>query len=128
MPMLEIIHSDEFSREQKQTFAAGAMQTFGEVLGTPVGRLRLFFQPVASDNCIEGLLPGDEQPAAMLLLRLGMLVGRTEAQRAELIQRMSALAAESFDFPLAEIRFALTEIEAENWGIGGITIAERQKS
>lgn len=128
MPMLEIIHSDEFLLEPKQKFAAEVMQIFGEVLGTPPGRLRLFFQPVAPDNCIEGLLPGDEQPAGMLLLRLGMLIGRTEAQRAELIRRLSALAADCFAFPLAEIRFALTEIEPANWGIGGVTIAERRKA
>lgn len=127
MPMLEIIHSDEFSREQKKTFAAGAMEIFQEVLSTPLGRLRLFFQPIAPDSSIEELLPGGDQPASMLVLRLTLLAGRPDDKRAALIGRLSALAAECFTFPLAEVRFALIEIEPANWGIGGVTVAERQR-
>lgn len=129
MPMLEIIHSDMFLPEQKKLFASDAMEIFNEILGTPTGRLRLYFQTLTPENTIEGLLSeSDQQPSSMLVLRLSLLEGRPEIKRAALIHRLSELAADQFSFPLAEIRFALIELQATNWGIGGVTIAKRQRT
>jgi len=57
MPMLEVIRSrpEPLSLEQKRAFACEAQQIFQQVLGTPPGRLRLFFQHIAPEDTIEGL-------------------------------------------------------------------------
>lgn len=57
MPMLEIIRSapEALSLGQKRAFALEAEKIFQEILGTPSGRLRLFFQEIAPLNTIEGL-------------------------------------------------------------------------
>ncbi|WP_273888509.1 tautomerase family protein [Rubrobacter naiadicus] len=63
MPMVEVIHSaeDELKTESRRAFARRALEIFQEVLGTPPGRLRLFFSEVPRTHTIEGLL--EEQSA-----------------------------------------------------------------
>jgi hypothetical protein len=45
MPMLEVLRSDKepLSPAQKRLFTREAVKIFQEVIGTPPGRLRLFF-------------------------------------------------------------------------------------
>ncbi|WP_052889598.1 MULTISPECIES: tautomerase family protein [Thermogemmatispora] len=68
MPMLEVLRADDrpLSADQKRAFAREATRIFHEVLGTPPGRLRLFFLDTPSEG-LEGLYErppaaSDEQP------------------------------------------------------------------
>mgnify|MGYP001041909110 CR=1 FL=1 len=61
----------------------------------------------------------------MLLLKVTMLEGRTAEQKAELIRRLTAAAAEHLGWPAEEIRVILYEVGREEWGAGGRTLAER---
>lgn len=61
----------------------------------------------------------------MIVLKLSMLEGRTARQKSNLIQRLSAAAAQHFGREISEVRVIITEISRANWGSGGISIAER---
>jgi 4-oxalocrotonate tautomerase len=61
----------------------------------------------------------------MLLLKVTILEGRTEAKKAELIQRLTAAAALYLDEPTADVRVIIYEVPPTNWGAGGVTIAEQ---
>jgi 4-oxalocrotonate tautomerase len=61
----------------------------------------------------------------VLLLKVTMLEGRTAEQKAELIRRLTAAAAEHLGWPAEEIRVILYEVGREEWGAGGRTMAER---
>ena len=63
MPIVEVVHAAQQPATvgQKQAFVRSAIEIFRDVLGTPDGRLRIFYQHVAWDDCITGLLEhGDE--------------------------------------------------------------------
>jgi phenylpyruvate tautomerase PptA (4-oxalocrotonate tautomerase family) len=67
MPLLEVIHSSQepATLEQKQAFVRSAVEIFRDVLGTPDGRLKVFFNQLDWEDGIEGLLgseENDEQP------------------------------------------------------------------
>jgi hypothetical protein len=67
MPLLEVLHSSQepATLEQKRAFARSAVEIFRDVLGTPDGRLKVFFQQLAWEDGIEGLLVSegdDDQP------------------------------------------------------------------
>jgi 4-oxalocrotonate tautomerase len=61
----------------------------------------------------------------MLLLKVTILQGRTEAQKAQLIERLTAAAELYLDEPAAGVRVIIYELPPTNWGAGGTTIAER---
>jgi phenylpyruvate tautomerase PptA (4-oxalocrotonate tautomerase family) len=56
MPMLEVLYAGQkaLSAEQKRAFADAAEAIFQQVLGTPRGRLRLFFFDLSAEGMKEG--------------------------------------------------------------------------
>ena len=62
----------------------------------------------------------------MIVLKVTIVEGRSVAQRAALIRRLSVAAMRHFGRPLAEVRVLITEIPRANWGIGGVSMAERE--
>ena len=63
----------------------------------------------------------------MIVLKVTMLEGRTEAQKAELIRRLTGSAAKHLNEDAAGIRILIYEVPTTNWGAGGMTIAERNR-
>lgn len=65
MPMVEIIQASQepASVEQKRALTREVVEIFKEVLGTPDGRLRLFFSSLDWEDGIAGLLESGEKPA-----------------------------------------------------------------
>lgn len=63
----------------------------------------------------------------MILLKVTLLEGRSDAQKAELIQRLTEAASRHFSEPSAEIRVILYEVPPTNWGAGGVTIQQRER-
>ncbi len=62
----------------------------------------------------------------MLILRVTMVEGRTDEQRATLMRRLSECAARHFDIPPEEVRLVIYEIPKTHWGVGGRSLAERE--
>ncbi len=58
MPILEVVHATQATAtvEQKQAFVRSTVEIFRDVLGTPDGRLRVFFYQLGWEDCIAGLL------------------------------------------------------------------------
>ena len=56
----------------------------------------------------------------MPLVRIDILEGRPPEVIEELHSRVASLVAEIIDSPLDRVRTYITEIPAENWGIGGV--------
>jgi 4-oxalocrotonate tautomerase len=54
------------------------------------------------------------------LVRIDILEGRPPEVIEELHSRVASLVAEIIDSPLDRVRTYITEIPAENWGIGGV--------
>lgn len=63
----------------------------------------------------------------MLMLKLTMLEGRTEEQKAELIQRLTAAVELYLNAPCADTRILIYELPPTNWGAGGVTIQQRER-
>ena len=65
----------------------------------------------------------------MPLVRIDLMEGRSEEALAELHDRVARLVAEIVDAPLEAVRTYITEIPAENWGIGGVpaSVARREQ-
>ncbi len=61
------------------------------------------------------------------VLKVTMMEGRTAEQKDELISRLSEAAAEHLGWPLEEVRVAIYEVSKHEWGIGGRSVAQRQK-
>jgi 4-oxalocrotonate tautomerase len=59
----------------------------------------------------------------MPLVRIDILEGRPPEVIEELHTRVAALVAEIMDSPIERVRTYITEIPAENWGIGGVPAA-----
>lgn len=59
----------------------------------------------------------------MPLVRIDILEGRPPEVIEELHARVASLVAEIIGSPLDRIRTYVTEIPAENWGIGGVPAA-----
>lgn len=56
----------------------------------------------------------------MPLVRIDILEGRPPEVIEELHSRVASLVAEIIDSPVDRVRTYITEIPAENWGIGGV--------
>lgn len=58
MPILEIVHATQkpANVEQKQAFTRAVVEIFRDVLGTPDGRLKVFFYQLDWEDCIAGLM------------------------------------------------------------------------
>ncbi len=130
MPLLEVVRSaaGPLDVERKRAFAREAVAVFGRVLATPPGRLRLAFRHLAPDDGL-GLLagePGYAPGAALLVLQVTMLTGRTAEQKAGLIRELSAVAARHFDHPPADVRTIIYDVSGDDWGIGGRAVTERE--
>ncbi len=59
----------------------------------------------------------------MPFVRIDILEGRPPEVIEELHSRVARLVAEIADTPLDRVRTIITEIPAENWGIGGVPAA-----
>jgi hypothetical protein len=61
--MLEVLLAQEepVSSAQKRAFAQDTVEIFRDVLGTPDGRLRLFFNIIAWEDSIPALLETDAE-------------------------------------------------------------------
>jgi hypothetical protein len=62
MPVMEVIHAakEKADTAQKRAFVRSAVEIFRDVLGTPDGKLRVFFYQLDYEDGIEGLLNSDE--------------------------------------------------------------------
>ncbi len=63
----------------------------------------------------------------MLIVRVTMLEGRTEEQKAELLLRVSETASRHFDVPLEQVRMVIYELPKTNWGVGGVSMEARER-
>ena len=63
MPILEVIQAakEPATTEQKRAFARSALEIFRDVLGTPEGRLRVFFYPLEWEDSLAGLLESEPE-------------------------------------------------------------------
>lgn len=64
----------------------------------------------------------------MLVLKVTMVEGRSPTQKAELIRRLAEAASRHLGVPIEEIRTIIYEVGKDEWGIGTITMAERDRA
>ena len=63
----------------------------------------------------------------MPIIRVEMLKGRSEAQKKALSETLTKGFVDSCGGNHDSIHVLITEIEAENWGIGGKLLSEKHK-
>lgn len=61
----------------------------------------------------------------MPIMQVHLIAGRSEEQKARLIQALSAAAVEALDAPLESVRVIISEIPASDFGIAGQTAKQR---
>jgi 4-oxalocrotonate tautomerase len=59
----------------------------------------------------------------MIVLRITMMRGRTDEQKEQLIERLTAAARDHLGVDAAAVRVAIVEVGAQDWGIGGQSVA-----
>jgi len=60
----------------------------------------------------------------MPIINIQMLSGRTAAQKSALIVELSEATQRALGVPEEAIRVLVTEVPAENWGVGSRTMAD----
>lgn len=55
----------------------------------------------------------------MPLIEVTMIEGRTTAQKAALIEKVTDAVVEAIGAPIQSIRVCIREIPGENWGVAG---------
>ena len=63
----------------------------------------------------------------MLVLKLTMMEGRSAEQKEELISKLSEAASEHLGWPLKEVRMVIYEVQKQDWGIAGRSVAGRER-
>jgi 4-oxalocrotonate tautomerase len=63
----------------------------------------------------------------MVVLKVSLLEGRTEAQKADLIRRLTAAAELYLNEPAGGVRVIVYDVPPTNWGAGGVTMATRER-
>ena len=58
----------------------------------------------------------------MPLIEVTIVEGRSDAQKAQLIARLTEVAVETVDVPLDAVRVCIREIPLEHWGVAGKTL------
>lgn len=61
----------------------------------------------------------------MPIIRVEMLKGRSKEQKQELVQKLTDGFVESCGGNKASIHVVIDEVEADNWGIGSVLVADR---
>ncbi|WP_110970585.1 MULTISPECIES: tautomerase family protein [Pseudomonas] len=61
----------------------------------------------------------------MPIMQVHLIAGRSEEQKARLIEALSAAAVEALDAPLESVRVIINEIPASDFGIAGQTAKQR---
>ncbi|MCU1724118.1 MULTISPECIES: 2-hydroxymuconate tautomerase [unclassified Pseudomonas] len=61
----------------------------------------------------------------MPIMQVHLIAGRSEEQKARLIEALSAAAVEALDAPLESVRVIINEIPASHFGIAGQTAKQR---
>jgi 4-oxalocrotonate tautomerase len=56
-----------------------------------------------------------------------MMEGRSVEQKEELIGRLSEAGSRHLGWPLEEVRMVIYEVQKEEWGIAGRSVAERER-
>jgi 4-oxalocrotonate tautomerase len=64
----------------------------------------------------------------MPIVNIQIMQGRSEEKIRSLIARMTDMISEELDSPKDNIRVLVTEVPKTNWGIAGVTAADREKS
>lgn len=57
----------------------------------------------------------------MPFAQLHILEGRTEAQKAALIEKVTQAIVEALDAPQQTVRVLIQDVPKENWGIAGVS-------
>jgi 4-oxalocrotonate tautomerase len=63
----------------------------------------------------------------MIVLRITMMRGRTDEQKERLIERLTAAAHDHLGVDAAAVRVTIVEVGAQDWGIGGASVAARSR-
>lgn len=61
----------------------------------------------------------------MPLIQISMLPGRSAAQKKALISEVTDAVARTCKVAPEQVRVLISEIAAEHWAVGGVSIAER---
>ena len=61
---------------------------------------------------------------SMPIISVQMLSGRTSAQKSSFIRQVADIAVQTLEVPERAVTIVLTEISDDDWGVGGVTMAE----
>ena len=62
----------------------------------------------------------------MPILNIQMLDGRSDEMKKELIQKVSAVTADTLKIPLEHVQVILHEVPRKHWARGGVSYSEKQ--
>ncbi len=63
----------------------------------------------------------------MVVLKVTLLEGRPLEKKRELVRRLTEAAARILGLPHEEVRVILYEVRRDQWGVGGILLADKEE-
>ena len=126
MPNLNIYVVEGFAAEQKTALLKGMTDAVVETIGAPRESVRIFLIELAKAHvCVGGTLLSElEQPGGPTVHAL-LIAGRTEAQKAALIDALTRAITETLDVPADPVRIMILDVPKTDFGLGGLTALAR---
>jgi 4-oxalocrotonate tautomerase family enzyme len=133
MPVAHINVLRGHSRSQLRQLIVEASDTVARILEAPKDRLEIWITEIdpelwgvcgvpASEALQEGPLGQIEMP----FIRMVIMEGRTQEQRFALMAELTEVVARTLGTDKERIRFQLTQIQPDGWGIGGVPASIRR--
>lgn len=133
MPVAHINVLQGHSRSQLRQLIVEVSDVVARILEAPKDRLEVWISEIDPDLWGVCGVPASEVLAdsplgqvEMPFIRMVIMEGRTEAQRFALIAEVTEVVARVLGTDKERIRFQLTQIQPDGWGIGGVPATIRR--
>jgi 4-oxalocrotonate tautomerase len=127
MPYLRIELTVGLPPEARRDLLQRSAEVFAEITESPLDRVRTVLVEVPTDRFAVGGVPIGDSGVQAPFVTIHVLAGRPAEQHQALIERVSAVVAETVDVPIGRVRLLVVEVPPALWGIGGVPAATRRR-
>ena len=122
MPFAQVHITEGHSADQKRVLIREITQAVHDSVGAPMPNIRVWLRELPkTDYGIGGTQVEALDDANAPFAQMFMMEGRTEEQKAAVIDLVSQAFVDALGAALEKTRVWITEVPKTNWGIGGKT-------
>ena len=122
MPNLNVYLTEGFSAAQKKALLHAMTTAVADSLGAPLAAVRIFLIELAKAHvCVGGQMLDEHPQHGGPTVHALLVAGRTEAQKAALIARLTAAIEATLDVPAQPVRIMVLDVPNTDFGMAGVT-------